>query len=681
MMSSKMNKNLGGFIRTIRQMQACPFATRTAMRTYALGTNTHKNSVPSLYLRRCPLYLSHCWLQSSGRFFCQDAFIDRENINTNEHRSSNDLLDDQTQSSRPATAEVAKPPFGSMDTAATDRSASKEMGERSMAQQRFDELQKCTSPCDVLDLFSRYPVSHNNISNSLTTMWMLTKSLLEDQKYYERQLMFDHPQFSQLCQCVMQEARYMRQDDLVYSLHAVVRLGVPQNTRLVQTMLRICQERLNELDVRSLSIVASTLQGMEKCKNVEALQTGLQLVVEQRIPKISSLFVIQTIMKCIGKDSPLSLKTKLEAKILSQIDQMTFPNAQHMFSALAEMNYRSLPILKACSDKIIENIEGIPFWRLLSILRSCNDLLYRNTALFSAIANYIVSSFYMWDTKQITFFLSAFENIGCRPASLMDTFAGKVISHPESLTMKDILAVLRAYSLLNHLPQGQDQQFLQALNKALTDYLPRISNKDLLKAVYSFCILGYLPQPALDQLLQDEVIHNLMSEDGQYFEKNEMMLRAVNVCLALEGHAVSKPAIALSVEKQSSSPSSHFPEIQEALYALLGDASLFRLNAKLAYGYNIDFEILMDANRRKAVPSSKADQPADNFRTQRVAVLCAPMSAFCIGSRHPRGRLAMKTRHLRLLGCHVVLVHYPEFKKLKRDEAVQLLKQEIFSSE
>ncbi|XP_015271491.1 PREDICTED: FAST kinase domain-containing protein 2 [Gekko japonicus] len=683
MTSSKMKKHLGCFIRTISQMQVCPSAmspcSRTVVRTYVLRTNGHKSAIQSLYLRRCPLYISPCWLQSAG-FFSQDAFIvSTESANANEQKTANGLLNDQTQSSRPVTEEVTEPPSGSMVTAATDRSAGEETDKRSVAQQYFDELRKCASPCDVLDLVSRYPISSKYISNNLTTMWMLTKRLSEDQRRYERQLMFEHPHFSQLCQCAMQEARYMWRDDLAYSLHAIVRLGVPQNTRLVQTLLRICQERLNEFDDRSLSVVASTLQGMEKCKNVEALQTGLQLLVEQRIPKISSLFMLQTMMKCMGVDSPLSLKTKVENKILSQIDQLTFPNAYHMFSALAEMNFRSLPILNACSDKIIENIEGIPFWRLLTILRSCNDLLYRNSALFSAIADYAASAFYMWDTKQVVLFLSAFENLGFRPASLMDAFAEKVISHPDSLILKDILAVLRAYSVLNHLPEGQDQQFLQVLNGALTSYLPRIPNVDLLRAVYSFCILGYLPQPALDQLLQDEVLHELMTEDGQNLEQIEMMLRTVNICLALEGHSVPRPAIGLSVEKQSSPSHSHFPEMQEVLFALLGDASLFRSNVKLTCGHNIDFEILMDANRT-VVPSIEADQPGDDSRIQRVAVLCVPASALCFGSRHPRGRLAMKMRHLSLLGCRVVLVHYPEFQKLKKDEAVQFLKGEIFPS-
>lgn len=40
----------------------------------------------------------------------------------------------------------------------------------------------------------------------------------------------------------------------------------------------------------------------------------------------------------------------------------------------------------------------------------------------------------------------------------------------------------------------------------------------------------------------------------------------------------------------------------------------------------------------------------------RLAFLFVPMSAFCLGTTHPQGKLAMKKRHLNKLGYHVILV-------------------------
>ncbi|KAH0621676.1 hypothetical protein JD844_023241 [Phrynosoma platyrhinos] len=628
-----MSWKLNCFTRTMKQLQAChyiqsPFS-RTAVRSFTLGINGHENTVQNIYVRRLLFYVPPCWLQSTFRCFSQDA----QSVNTEREQKTADALLEEHVPSPELTVKASQAQSGILASAREGRSADEENDDRNTSQQFFDELRKCTSPCDVLDIVAKFPVSEKYVSNCLATMWMLTKKLSEDQKRYERRLMFEHPQFSQVCQCVMHEAKFMWRDDLAYSMLAV--------------------ERLNEFDDRCLSVVATTLQGMEKSKNVEALQIGLQLLVEQRIPKISSVFMLQTMMKCIGKDAPLSLKTKLEDKILSQIHEFTLPNAQHMFSVLAEMNHRSLPILNVCSNKIIE---------------------YPGNSILAA-AKY----FEILQRPPVVFFLLAFENLSFRPVNLMDMFAEKVMSHPESLNMKDIVSVLKAYSLLNHIPKGQKDKFLEALNTVLKNYLSRISHVDLLRAVYSFCIFGYLPQPALNQLLQEEVLHDLVASGGQNVEQNEVMLHAINVCLKLDGNSSIKPAV-LSIEKLPLPSTWDFPDVQEVLLTLLGDGNLFRENVQLENGYNIDFEILMDASGKAIMPSTDTDQLADNSGIQRVALLCAPVSAFCVGSRHPRGRLAMKMRHLHLLGYRIILVHYPEFQKLKKEEALEFLKGEIFSA-
>lgn len=51
----------------------------------------------------------------------------------------------------------------------------------------------------------------------------------------------------------------------------------------------------------------------------------------------------------------------------------------------------------------------------------------------------------------------------------------------------------------------------------------------------------------------------------------------------------------------------------------------------------------------------------------RVAVLCVPKSAYCLDLSHPRGFLAMKIRHLNIMGFHVVLVRRMHLKCVMTD--------------
>ncbi|NWT65612.1 FAKD2 protein, partial [Prunella himalayana] len=516
-------------------------------------------------------------------------------------------------------------------------------------------------------------------TNSLTTAWRLFKSLSEEQQRYEKQLIFEHPAFVRLCQQLLREARAMTRGDLVFSLHALVSLGVPQSTLLVQTLLRVCQEKLNLLDNRCISVLATTLAGMDKDKNVSALQAGLQLLVEQRISSIRDIFILQNLMKCLGKDAPVFLKKKLEMAVVREIDGLTFLNALRMFMALAAMNYCSLPILNACSKKIQENVHDVPFRQLIVILEACHTLQYRNVKLFSALADYVNSTAYLWDKRQIILFLSACETLGFQPTELLDIFAEKVTEDPDFLNLKNLLIVLRVYSRLNHVPRVQKHLFFETLHSCLNKCLPQISNTELLKAVYSLGVLGYLPPRALDELLQKDSKDELILPDDLK-EQNTVMLRCVKTCVELDSPSFTKPAFVLT-ENLSSLVSLNLRKAQEALIELLGDENMFRQNVRLPYRYHIDFEIRMDSDRKKVLPITAADDHPDSRVQRWLAFLFAPVSAFCLGTTHPLGKLAMKKRHLNKLGYHVILIQNKKFQEMRNEDAVEFLKRKIYSED
>ncbi|XP_008934598.1 PREDICTED: FAST kinase domain-containing protein 2, partial [Merops nubicus] len=435
-------------------------------------------------------------------------------------------------------------------------------------------------------------------------------------------------------------------------------------------------EKLNQLDNRCISVLATTLAGMDKDKNVSALQAGLQLLVEQRVPGIRDVFILQNLMKCMGRDAPVFLKKKLEMAVLKDIHHLTFPNAQRLFLALVAMNYCSFPILNACSEKIQENIHDASIRQLTLILEACYSLQYRNVKLFSAFADYVQSTACLWDKKQIIHFLSAFETLGFQPSELMGTFAEKVIEDPEFLNLKNLLVVMRVYSRLNYVPRDKKHQFFETLESCLNKYLPQISNTDLLKAAYSLCILGCLPRRALDELLQRDSKDELQLSDDLHKEQKAVMLRCVRACMELDSPSFTTPVFAPT--ENFSLVSLNLRKAREALVELLGDESMFRQNVQLPYKYHIDFEIRMDSDTKKVLPVTAADDQPDSS-VQRLAFLFVPLSAFCVGTTHPRGKLEMKKRHLNKLGYHVILVPNKKFQEMEKEDAVEFLKGKIYS--
>lgn len=113
----------------------------------------------------------------------------------------------------------------------------KKMRPTPMSHQKL--AQECNSLSDVLDTFSRAPTFPS--SSYFLAMWTIAKRISEDKRRFEIQLMFSHPAFNQLCGQTMREAKIMHYDHLLFSLNAIMKLGVPQNTLMVQTLLRTIQ--------------------------------------------------------------------------------------------------------------------------------------------------------------------------------------------------------------------------------------------------------------------------------------------------------------------------------------------------------------------------------------------------------------------------------------------------------
>uniref|UniRef100_A0A6G1RPK9 FAST kinase domains 2 n=1 Tax=Hypotaenidia okinawae TaxID=2861861 RepID=A0A6G1RPK9_9GRUI len=662
-----MNNKINYLLSTARCMHRCSsvfsFKSSATARKHILWTSRYRDPLENNF-RKC-LSIFSSLDGSSRRFLSQKTDVFSTGAEIQAEKSTEALMSDQATHS---SLELEK---------LEDSGSFKVKHVMDHDKLFFDSLQKCTCPCDVLDLASKSAASIKQFTNCLTTVWRLLKNLSEEQQRYEKQLIFEHPAFPKLCQQLLQDARRMTRGDLVFGLHAAVHIGIPQNTLLVQTLLRVCQERLNQLDNRCISVLATTLVGLEKDKNVSALQAGLQLLAEQRIPSIRDIFILQNLMKCMGKDAPVFLKKKLEMAVLKEIDHLTFPNALRVFLGLVAMNYCSIPILNACSKKIQENVHDAPFRQLILILEGCYNLQYRNVKLLSALADYINSTAYLWDKKQIILFLSAFETLAFQPSELMGIFAEKVTEDPEFLNLKNLLIILRVYSRLNYVPKGQKHQFFETLNNCLNKYLPQISNIELLKAVHSLSILGYLPHRALDELLQKDSRDELILSDDVYREQKEMMLHCVKTCVELDSPSFTKPAF-VQTECFSSLVPLNLRKARQALIDLLGDENMFRQNVQLPYQYRVDFEIRMDSDRKSVLPVTAADDHADSS-VQRLAFLFVPLSAFCVGTTHPQGKLAMKKRHLNKLGYNVILVLNKKFQEMTDEDAVEFLKGKIYS--
>ncbi|XP_054628586.1 FAST kinase domain-containing protein 2, mitochondrial isoform X2 [Dunckerocampus dactyliophorus] len=533
----------------------------------------------------------------------------------------------------------------------------------------LEHLQHCGSPSDVLDLTCEY--TPRQVSNCLMQMWASIKKMSDEKRRCELQLMFEHPAFEMLLQNAMMNVGSIRNDSMAYSLLAMVNLGVPQRSRVVHVYLRTCQEKLNDFDEKSLSILSSVLEVMESSPNVDALKHGLRMVIATRLPQITNVVALQTAMRLLGKDTSLDLKRKLEQKALSMTDQFSPPNTQYMISTMAKMGFYSKPLLQICSEKIADSLHGVPLNRLLTVLQSFRELRYRDRALFTSISDYIASTVDIWSQKEVILFLSVFESLAFCPAALMAAFAEKVITNPDALTLKDLLCVLKVYSSLNCDLQQNREQFLQSVSQAVDAYLPKMSAYDLLKTCYYLCLLGHFPSAPLEKLLQGSTLEVLRSREKQH-RRQEHMFQTVHLCLHLDQPVLPRP-LSVPPPMLGDVPANDPPvKLLQLLPQVLGDRADVALQ-EMVVAENLYF---IDAVISKPVANQSEEACSQAEQTERIAVLCPAPSAFCFGTSTPRGPLAVKLRHLKVLGYFPILITEQELKS--EEEAAELLRAQIF---
>ncbi|KAK2908533.1 hypothetical protein Q8A67_004370 [Cirrhinus molitorella] len=541
----------------------------------------------------------------------------------------------------------------------------------------YAHLQNCLGPTDVLDTLKQFPASQQHISSIFSRMWESSKRMTDEQRRCELQLMYEHPVFEEVCERAVTDAWRMRSDDLAYSLLAIVNLGVSQNTRLVQTLLRVIQERLNQFDIRSLSVLASCIREMENSRNIQALREALRLLLKDRIPEIQNVVVLQSMMRAVGKNSPVHLKKELATKALSLADEFSPPNTQYMFSSLAAMGLNFKPLLDVCSKKIAENVHEFPFNRLLSVLKSCHELHYRNYNLFSSISEYMANTFDMWSNKQVILFVVTFENLLFRPVVLLDAFAERIIQKSDSLTQKDLLSVLKVFSLLNHDLKEKKTEFLVSVTTVLESYLPKMSPTDLLKAVHYLALLEHFPQAPLEKLLQEDTLDQLLDK-GKQSDKIQRWLHTLDLCLRLDKHQL--PTSLSSVPDLHITAPAHEvtvkQEVLRAVRSIVGNDAVQDSVLEQSI-YFIDCVITLPHQTQETCGLNAEDSGSPQC-VQRIAVVCASPASFCFGTTHPRANLVIKLRHLKKLGYKPVLVPVLELNSKAEEEMIKMLQKLIF---
>ncbi|XP_013856363.1 FAST kinase domain-containing protein 2 [Austrofundulus limnaeus] len=265
----------------------------------------------------------------------------------------------------------------------------------------------------------------------------------------------------------------------------------------------------------------------------------------------------------------------------------------------------------------------------------------------------------------------------------MEAFVTKVIENPNSFTLKTLLCVLKVYSSFNYNLKHRRQQFLDVISHALDSYLSRMNGSELLTAAYRFCLLNHFPSALLEQLLQTSVLEQIVEQN--IHKGWESMVQMLDICLRLDRpplpQPLSVPTFVLGNPPPRSQPVN--PQLSQTLQSLLVGQTNTELQEMVVVEnfYVLDGVLTKPPSNHTCVPetsSSTEEQRSPAESTQRIAVIYAPKSNFCYGTSNPRGLLAVKLRHLKILGFTPVLVTEQDLQSESEEDRTNLLRRLIF---
>ncbi|XP_073398008.1 FAST kinase domain-containing protein 2, mitochondrial isoform X2 [Dendrobates tinctorius] len=512
----------------------------------------------------------------------------------------------------------------------------------------------------VLDAFTSSLHSQQDLYCSVMNLWNILTSN-NTLTASEKQLLSEHPNFYTLCNEAMTLAPSMSNRFLVCGLHVFVTFDVNQKTRLIQTLLNICQQRLSTLKLDEIYILTNCLKMIKNDKSVDILNSGLCLLMEIKCEAIRDVTTLQSLMRI----APAHLRRKLEGKALQMIDKFTVSQCHNMFSILAEMNLHSEILLDSCSHRLLGCLDEFSCKRIMSLTGYCSKLSYFNENLLSAIGDNIMNSIYMWNIWQISIILRNMAFLRFRYVPLLDYFADKIIQESKPLRINHLVTASRVFSLLSHLPEGKKDQFLETLNTALEVHMNSMRNKELLRTVYNLCLLGLVLPFAINKLLEDKSLISTLNNTEKSF------LRQIKQCLSLE--LGTWPYTIDDMKKIEANHSHSVLMCHTFLSRYFKDPALYQENIQFPSSYFIDFVLTLDRGQNKLVPTADCSP-----NITRIAVLCCTANAFAFGSLHPVGKMALKIRQLKALGFTVVVVPVNQFILMTEAKKVAFLGENIF---
>ncbi|KAK4817503.1 hypothetical protein QYF61_016510 [Mycteria americana] len=365
--------------------------------------------------------------------------------------------------------------------------------------------------------------------------------------------------------------------------------------------------------------------------------------------------------------------------------------------------------------KLLQKLNGCGFQRLqkannLNLL--LEELTHVNGEWFEevlseetmAMCQRLIDQITWANVLQLSFFLIKTNH---RCPSLLDRIASVTVENIDKIHPLEIYFILFLFSALNYDPPA-NEEFFESCIQHLTSNLSCFESHHLVLLGHVLAVAGYFPPDLIKRIFNVSFLSKLDAQlevlPDTLKQKVHLRLMKLNRAVCLECPEFHIPwfheRYCQRVFCNSSSRINPLRQhVHRMLIEILGGSNYARISVLTPYYYEIDFECILDENR-KPLSYMAQNIPLDDVEgihlrhdikdegrkalppgAQRIALEFLDSKAFSKDSHHLKGEHAVKKRHLEILGYRVVQIPHFEWNSMvlsTKGEQLEYLRKHLY---
>ncbi|CAI9544876.1 unnamed protein product [Staurois parvus] len=321
-------------------------------------------------------------------------------------------------------------------------------------------------------------------------------------------------------------------------------------------------------------------------------------------------------------------------------------------------------------------------------LRLLPQITYRNIASVSIMLMYIQTR--------------------CTP--ILERIAAETTENVEECTPYVLFTILKLFSCLNYEPPNAEKFYKVCIQQYLAD-LDSVLPHDMVELAHAISLAGRFPEDLVKSIFNVDFLNRLDLElDVTETEKSVIVrkfLMELNRAVCIECPEYQIPWFHDQVSQQLQwrddiNKNLMCRHIWHLLGEALGGIQYTRMSVVTPYYYTVDFEFILDENKKPIsymdlnLLSADVSKPQFGIGgtmqenkplppgAQRVAVNVLYPGEYCRNSFHTKGSMATKKRHLEILGYHVIEIPTTEWNSMDlgtNERWLNYLRKKIFTDE